>query len=85
MIMPFSVPLIAPLVVRVVLVVKFVLENSIFLYLVTLYKEWLLLRMATIDTEAHSTFYSTVNPVVLLLDGFDVIFLKLVGLILTCT
>ena len=86
--MLYCVPLTAPLVVGTTLVVKQELEASISLYLMPLYPALEQLQMATTETETFSSFVSTVNPLVPLLDGFDVIFLKLaiVGhLMLTCT
>ena len=78
MIMLCSVPLTALLVVGMASVVKLVLVNSIFLKILVLYNPWEELPMATIETGSHSTFVYTVNPVVLSLDSFDVLFLELV-------
>ena len=84
--MLYSVPLTATLVVGMVLVMKYVLETSISLYLMTRYHPWEELQMATIEAETHGSFVSTVNPLVTLLDGFGVTFLKLMGhLMLTYT
>ena len=82
--MPFSVPLTAPLVVGI-LTVKLVLGNYIFLDLIPLYQTWEQLWMVTTEIDCHSTFDSTVNPLVLLLDSFNVIFLKGMGHRLTCS
>ena len=81
----YSVPLTAPLVVETISVVKLVLENSIFLYLMSLYPPWEELQMATTEEETHGSLVSTVNPLVPLLEGFDVIFLKIVDQLLICT
>ena len=74
----YSVPLTLSLVVGMK-VVKHELENSISPYLMPLYPPREELQMVTTETEDHSSFVSIVNPLVLLLGGFDVIFLKLMG------
>ena len=85
--MLYSVPLTVTLVVGTTLMVKLVLETSIFLHIIMiLYPTWKQLQMVTIEIDSHGSFVSTVNPLVILLDSFNVIFLKLVGhLMLTYT